>query len=397
MTPSGRSFWVLGENNTAFGLKFHVPSDADTSVILNRGLDPEMIRNTVICSDELASYPEAMDESYGASLQFGPDVPQKFAFLWRNFKWDLLRPEPGQVIVSMPVLLSQSLWAADEVLAHLEFPVPAETNMRRWFTEELAPHMAELISTSLFKTGLHPEVHQQNLSVILQDGHFKHMIYHDLQDCLHDPVTRFLLLNVAPSTDGPDLSAFRTRQMLALPGEILSPANQDKLFISLSDWWRRWLRVFGRYDRILNVLWGHDPFRETVFEDAVCTRLHLAAERVGLTLTAESKSYGLFTFMAWAQYEFQQKLLPQFFSNCRSSLMAATENDLNLFSDGVCLASARAPWSHGLLSRWLHENRGTAWKMSCGEDRFVFLKSDSGCHLYFYRKQKVHIKSHAPL
>lgn len=397
MTPSGRSFWVLGADSSAFGLKFHVPHDADTSVILNRGLDPDMIRNTVSCSDELDPFAEAMFEGYGASLQFKADSDHKFAFIYRNFKWNMLKPEPGQVILSMPVLLSQSLWKADEVLKHLNFPNPAKTDLRQWLANELAPHMAKLIAVSMFKTGLHPEVHQQNLSVIVQNGHFKHMIYHDLQDCLHDPLTRFFVLNENSSKDALNLSPFRTRQMLALPGEILTPNNKDKLFITLSDWWRRWMRVFGRYDRILNVLWGHDPFRETVFEDAVCRLLRDEIESIGIKLTIESQTYGLFTLMAWAQFEFQQKLLSRFFAQHRPSFSAANESELNLFSRGISLATARAPWSKNLLSQWLKKNQGRVWVMPFDDGHFVFLESAQERHLYFQREHEVYSKSYASL
>lgn len=382
LTPSGRSFWVLGSPHMAFGLKFHVTTDANTDAILNRTFDKKMIENTVETSLLLKDYPDAISEDYGLFLEVKKsDSIMEFGFAYRNFKWDLLQPQMKDIFLPMPVLLSHSFWKAKEVLRQLSLPDVDDPHLRPWFAEQLAASMSSILTTALFETGLHPEVHQQNLTVHLRNGEFINLIYHDHQDCLQDPITRFLLQNNV-EMDDLNFSSLRIKRQLALPGEILTPDNRDKLFVSLSDWWRRWLRVFGRYDRILNILWSEDPFRDSLFEDSLTRKLKSHLQNMGLALEHSEENSGLYAWIAYAQYHFQQKLLRQFLKAHRHRFKKASA--LDVFSHGTSLASSRAPWTPTILKRWQEEHSDHSILVHSHTDgTFMFLESSVECHLYF--------------
>jgi hypothetical protein len=378
LTPSGRSFWVLAEDGETFGLKFHVEETSDSNAIIKKWLDPVMIKNTIETDRLLKSEKEAMQENYGCFFNIRSGENKiAIGYIFREFKWDLIDVKIKDVFLPLTALLSQAFWSLKELLQHLE--LPSQNKMKDWIVGEMAPHFADVLYQSIFETGLHPEMHQQNLTVHLGEGRIQNLIYQDLQDCLYDPVTRFLIANtsIGPDTDKESLE---TRRLIALPGEILTPDNKDKLCVQIADWWRRWVRIFGRYDRIINFLSGDDLFATSPFEDAVVRHLKTKCEEAGLQ-TRETDNMDLYQIISWAQFSFQQERLQNIINN--SELTNAHEIP-PLFERGCSLSTARAPWNREMLLQRLEQQGAGIFKFKSSDDFLVF-KDSKEVHLYYYR------------
>jgi hypothetical protein len=382
LTPSGRSFWVTGPDKSSFGLKFHIRGTVDPDSLLEKSLDLNMLQITVEASEQLSFDPAAMNENYGCFFKIpNGESTVETGYLLRNFKWEKLGAVEGDLLLPVSALLSHKLWSSDELRRLLQLPQPAK--MSEWFVAEMAPHFSLAIETSLFETGIHPEMHQQNLTVHLRSGKIIRLICQDLQDCLYDPVTRFLLANQDGLNESCNFSLLGTQRIIALPGEILTPDNKEKLFVQLADWWRRWLRIFGRYDRVINLISGRDLFGTKSFEDAIAGHLIKACSRRGLS-TAHASAMDLYQLIGWTQFQFQQKLLSQ---TLEKSEIKPGENLPEVFDRGSNIASARAPWNNPLLQQWLVKNECVPGALAKGPTDFFILKGAKENHIYFLRKR----------
>src|SRR5205085_1799184 len=59
---------------------------------------------------------------------------------------------------------------------------------RRWFRDQIAPAVADLVYRSMFESFAHFELHSQNVDVLLgPDGDVLELFVKDLSDVVHDP------------------------------------------------------------------------------------------------------------------------------------------------------------------------------------------------------------------
>jgi hypothetical protein len=345
MTSGGRSFWVSGDQE-CFGIKFDTLSATENDLITKRSLDEQMLKNTVFVSKRLTEHEAAVTESFGAVIKFKRWPEVYFSYLVRDFKWSKMQPMSGDVLLPISTLLSEAFWKLESLQQQMQIDLGLNREIKSWFIDNTAYFFAEIIDQAIFETGIHPEMHQQNLTAHLRDGQVIGLHYHDLQDCFLDPMSMFL--NDSREKDNISTIFFNQRRLLGFPGEIMTSYDPEKLYISTADWWRRWLRVFGQYDRTLNILGGEEPFLRCDFEKKISEQLRrLLTERGQPDMSPE---YDLYQMISWATYRHQQVCVQKFLQQNKSRIIESERE--NFFNESRVISQLRAPWSTPMLEAW---------------------------------------------
>jgi hypothetical protein len=194
-------------------------------ILLTKALNQALDRNLFI------------EESSGYTINFkNPEIPDLSA-LFRFFPPMISRKENS---VMLPLFTYFSKMTAS--LNQSVFGSFAERKIE-WLESELVPKFLKLIWQAFETSGLHPEVHQQNINLVSNDGIVERLFYHDSCDLLQDPLYQSICLDIAWPTTG-------ARSHLPACGEYGHDATPFNSF--LSHWYKYFLEDFGHYDECIS-------------------------------------------------------------------------------------------------------------------------------------------------
>jgi hypothetical protein len=132
-----------------------------------------------------------------------------------------------------------------------------------WFQKNISEKLINIVLDSYFNLGIHFELHQQNISVLLQNQSVSDLFVHDLFDVIEDPIYQALL--GLPFYSFPDVN-----RMSSLPicGTIQNSEahflNQPELK-SLGSWYREYLRDYGEHEKAVQNVFSPNEGRSFSF------------------------------------------------------------------------------------------------------------------------------------
>lgn len=168
----------------------------------------------------------------------------------RIFFYQLIRPLPfsnmmldGQDLY-LPLFAVYSPQLKGTKLGELVYGANPD---RDWFRENVIHPLLQLVFQSFFKLGIHFELHQQNLNLVLRNSGLRALLVQDFYDVLEDPVAQVLLENLSP-----DFCARRDRSAFAACGEMYRLNPQETGFSQhIGSWYRFYLRDYGLHEKCL--------------------------------------------------------------------------------------------------------------------------------------------------
>lgn len=390
MNCGGRSFWCFSEDTTkpSFGVKFGTYTAPEKDIFIrNRYLSEWGIEKSVMYSDELKYDNTLMNEDYGVWLEYNDRQDTKnswqHSFLIRGWK-NVESLESDDALIPAYTLLSKDFWSKTELLEKLGLPKFSNgKEIKSWFIDQLAPWYAKYLANSLFKTGLHLELHQQNIAALVRKGQIVAMGCQDLQDMCEDPITRFLLYYDSTPIE----KLIRPRLYSGILGEFITSPPRMKPYASITGWNRQYLRSIGQYDRCMNVNFDGEEYLDYHFEHAVYGHLKkLAFEEFDIDIKInDSDPDRLFKGIALAQFNYQQRLLNKFVRNNNFSFVETSFDEAcALVNIRMTYATFRSPWSLDTFKNCFHEGH-TFLKYQLDENSVALLIKKNGTdqfHLY---------------
>lgn len=245
-TPYGRDRqWVLSSprtvaiqhGETAFCLKFCGQTIEKLEARADRFLSRQKVAATVQ-TNRLLPEQLALREDAGFTLKLSDDSQEDLSVIFREIP--LNRVELGRDLY-LPVFTCFA--PGSPAMKEKIFGVYSE-HPEKWLTEQFIPRLADLIWSAFAETGVHLELHQQNLNALLREGHLLALLYQDSCDVLEDPLYQLLHLRLPAEKVG-------RRRQTEFPacgeyGKKASPFNSFPAF-----WYRYFLRDFGLFPRTI--------------------------------------------------------------------------------------------------------------------------------------------------
>lgn len=287
LTPSGRSFWVFDEMDEQFaphGIKINTGFIDDLVSFNRKKLSASDVEYALLVSEYLKLEKNIFCESSGVSfIPRNAQPDQAYVCQRRSLDFKRCDIRKDDWLVPLHTLCGPDFWQDTQMMQTIGLD---KFGAEAFFTQQLPKAFAELIRNSLDKTFLHFEVHQQNLTAQLRNGHLVKLIYHDLLDTVFDPVTYFLLHPDAYEKKLELVTKLTGSQHFNCAGEI---RNYERTLhdFTVTNFYRRYLRNFGEYQMVSNYFCGKNIFYSHDFEVAVLMHLKLTDEELQIDELSE--------------------------------------------------------------------------------------------------------------
>ncbi|AGH96806.1 ferric iron reductase [Pseudobdellovibrio exovorus] len=217
-----------------------------------RDLSPAVRKGIFLANIEMSHLlkdnPVFLNEHSGTTFDL-PDENTFFYQLQRQLPFEQMQLDGQDLYLPIFAIYSQQL--RQTALEKLIFgatvsSAQSSTDYLAWFKQNVARPLMRVIFDSFFKYGIHFELHQQNLTVLLRQAQTESLFVQDFYDVLEDPVAQALLKPF-------DAEAIVTRQRapLGLCNEMgfASDEQGPKSLLAIGSWYRLFLRDFGQHEK----------------------------------------------------------------------------------------------------------------------------------------------------
>lgn len=174
------------------------------------------------------------------------DLPEEDTFFYqlhRQFPFEQMQLDGQDLYLPLFAVYSQQI--RNTALEKLIFD---QHDKLSWFKQNVARPLMRIIFDSFFKYGVHFELHQQNISVLLRQAQTESLFIQDFYDVLEDPVSQALLKPFDAES-----RVTRQRAPLGLCNEMgfSSEAQGTQSLLALGSWYRLYLRDFGQHEKCI--------------------------------------------------------------------------------------------------------------------------------------------------
>lgn len=194
-------------------------------------------------SKMLDKSPGFLNERSGLFLNF-PEKNIFLSVLFRPLPFSQMRLDGKDLY--LPVFSVYSPQIKESQLATLIFKGRPDIS---WFRENVAKPVIQILFLSFFRYGVHFELHQQNINLLLRDSRTEQLFVQDFFDVLEDPLAQVLLGNIDYNffTDPkcPTVSICSEVQLSDTTGE-------HKFSMHVGSWYRFYLREYGLHEKCIS-------------------------------------------------------------------------------------------------------------------------------------------------
>jgi hypothetical protein len=258
LNPGGRTLFVLFSNGEAFTLKVDTSAESGLSAENRKPLSRASMQLSRFNSWHLKQFGSYASEEEFCQLDMAAtEAPCMFGYIMRTdrLKCSLLQKD---FIIPAYCFFSDIFWQNRKLLSNLGLgSLKNRADIATWLVENFSAGLFSFLDHALLKSHLHAEVHQQNLTCLVRGGALVKFQYHDLLDCVWDPLSYVLdlILNKKTALVMEEwLKTIESSLFQAFGAVPSSNADNARALISIGSWWRRWIRSFGQYDRWINFI-----------------------------------------------------------------------------------------------------------------------------------------------
>lgn len=301
LMPSGRtiSFCDPKSSTPLLSIKVNTVMQTSPADFISKKLSAGDIKHSIRVSQKLSQFNYFSTEASGYALFAGSKKTPTYGYLVRTFDFGARNIKKSDFFIPVVAFLSENFWGDTSLLNALSLQ---RTHLKKYLLDQFPVALSELLADSHFRSHIHFELHQQNLTLQVRNGTIVRLHYHDFLDCVFDPLTYFFK-NVSPDNAGQIKQTIKQickDSLFNSQGEI---RNHPRVFSDFStvNIYSRYLRNLGDFDGSISSLL-QTPFRNGFFE----AQLKAAFEKQVLKFDAKLSrpSDSLFRYLDIVQQNF---------------------------------------------------------------------------------------------